>query len=136
MRPRFHFRSLHCLGIETSCDETSVAIVHSSKSIKSLVTRSQFETHHPFKGIVPILAAEAHRRHLAGLIQQVLGKSGLHLHDIDLIAATRGPGMAPCLAAGLGAGKAIAAVLSKPFVGVHHMVVGPNEGSPCAYRSP
>lgn len=109
------------LGIESSCDDTSVAIVSSTREILAHFTRSQFEIHEPFKGIVPHLASIQHRKWLPILLQKCFTSSGINPMDLDVIAATRGPGMPPCLSVGFSAGKTLAAVLAKPFIGVHHM---------------
>lgn len=117
-----HKRSLRVLGIETSCDDTSAAIVTSDRQILSEVIRGQQEMHEPMGGIVPTLASKGHSRNLPGVISETLELAGLTLQDLDAIAVTRGPGLPPCLPVGLNAGKVLAAVAKKPLIGVHHMV--------------
>ncbi|KAI9254174.1 Gcp-like domain-containing protein [Helicostylum pulchrum] len=116
-----HKRSLRVLGIETSCDDTSAAIVTSDRQILSEVIRGQQEMHEPMGGIVPTLASKGHSRNLPGVISETLELAGLTLQDLDAIAVTRGPGLPPCLPVGLNAGKVLAAVAKKPLIGVHHM---------------
>ncbi|KAI8145668.1 glycoprotease family-domain-containing protein [Fennellomyces sp. T-0311] len=109
------------LGIETSCDDTSAAIVTSDRAILSEVVRSQQDMHEPMGGIVPTLASLGHSRHLPGVICETLDRAKLTIADIDAIAVTRGPGLPPCLPVGLNAAKTLAAVSKKPLIGVHHM---------------
>ncbi|GAA5814763.1 hypothetical protein MFLAVUS_008265 [Mucor flavus] len=116
-----HKRPLRVLGIETSCDDTSAAIVTSDRQILSEVIRGQQEMHEPMGGIVPTLASKGHSRNLPGVISETLELAGLTLQDLDAIAVTRGPGLPPCLPVGLNAGKVLAAVAKKPLIGVHHM---------------
>ncbi|KAG9302524.1 hypothetical protein G9A89_007228 [Geosiphon pyriformis] len=110
------------LGIETSCDDTGVGIVRSNGHILSDVIQLQQELHEPMGGIVPTLAMQAHQSHLPLTIIKALNEAKLNvMNDIDVIAATRGPGLSPCLNVGLIAGKVLAAALRKPLIGVHHM---------------
>ncbi|KAJ3371514.1 hypothetical protein GGF31_003123 [Allomyces arbusculus] len=111
------------LGIETSCDDTSVAVVTSDRRVRALVTRHQTKQHEATGGIVPTAAAIAHSMALPGAIREALETAGIcnACEEIDAVAVTCGPGLAPCLGVGLTAGKNLAAVLNKPLVGVHHM---------------
>lgn len=115
-------RPLRVLGIETSCDDTSAAIVTSDRQILSEVVRGQQELHEPMGGIVPTLASKSHSRNLPGVICETLDLAGLTVQDLDAVAVTRGPGLPPCLPVGLNAAKTLAAVSKKPLIGVHHMV--------------
>jgi N6-L-threonylcarbamoyladenine synthase len=119
-------RPLRVLGIETSCDDTSAAIVTSDRQILSEVVRGQQELHEPMGGIVPTLASKGHSRNLPGVIVETLDRAGLSIQDLDAIAVTRGPGLPPCLPVGLNAAKTLAAVSKKPLIGVHHMVIHMN----------
>lgn len=114
--------SIKVLGIETSCDDTSAAIVTSDRQILSEVVQGQQDLHEPMGGIVPTLASLGHSRHLPNVICETLEQAGLKIQDIDAIAVTRGPGLPPCLPVGLNAAKTLAAVSGKPLIGVHHMV--------------
>lgn len=114
--------ALRVLGIETSCDDTSAAVVTSDRRILSEVRHGQRDMHEPMGGIVPTLASLGHSRNLPNVICQALEEAELSVHDLDGIAVTRGPGLPPCLPVGLNAGKTLAAVCQKPLIGVHHMV--------------
>ncbi|KAF7729950.1 hypothetical protein EC973_003363 [Apophysomyces ossiformis] len=112
---------LRVLGIETSCDDTSAAIVTSNREILAEVVHGQQDLHEPMGGIVPTLASLGHSRHLPMVICQTLEQANLTVADLDAIAVTRGPGLPPCLPVGLNAAKTLAAVTKKPLIGVHHM---------------
>ena len=114
--------ALRVLGIETSCDDTSAAVVTSDRRILSEVRHGQRDMHEPMGGIVPTLASLGHSRNLPNVICQALEEAKLSVHDLDGVAVTRGPGLPPCLPVGLNAGKTLAAVCQKPLIGVHHMV--------------
>ncbi|KAI9311364.1 glycoprotease family-domain-containing protein [Dichotomocladium elegans] len=110
------YSTYRVLGIETSCDDTSAAIVTSDRRILSEVRRGQRDMHEPMGGIVPTLASLGHSRHLPGVIERALKEADVSVHDVDCIAVTRGPGLPPCLPVGLNAAKTLAAVLRKPLV--------------------
>lgn len=110
-------RPLRVLAIETSCDDTAVAVVSSCRRVLASVILTQHQQHEPYGGIVPRLAAQMHRDRLAGAIAQCVTAAG----PFDAVAATRGPGLGPCLAAGFEAGRCIAAATGRPFHGIHHM---------------
>jgi N6-L-threonylcarbamoyladenine synthase len=116
---------MNILGIETSCDETAAAIVsHGADghgAILSNIVRSQVEEHAAFGGVVPELAARAHVSHLDAIITRALADAGMGFADIDGIAATAGPGLIGGVLVGLTTGKALAAALGKPFIGVNHL---------------
>ncbi|KAI8978656.1 Gcp-like domain-containing protein [Pilobolus umbonatus] len=114
-------RPLRVLGIETSCDDTSAAIVTSDREILAEVVKGQQELHEPMGGIVPTLASKGHSRNLPWVICETLDRASLRIDDIDVVAVTRGPGLPPCLPVGLNAAKTLAAVAKKPLIGVHHM---------------
>jgi N6-L-threonylcarbamoyladenine synthase len=109
------------LGIETSCDETAVAVVRSDKTILSNLVLSQLEEHRAFGGVVPEIAARAHMDHLDTLIAAALDDAGVTFKDLDGIAATCGPGLIGGVMVGMMAGKAIAAARGLPFVAVNHL---------------
>ena len=113
------------LGIESSCDETSVAIIQDNESgipiILSNIVSSQFEIHKEFGGVVPELAARSHIEKIDLITYQALKKSNIILNDIDAVAATAGPGLIVCLTVGLNFGKAFASSLNKPFIAVNHL---------------
>ena len=109
------------LGIETSCDETSVAVVEGGRRILANVIHSQVELHKEFGGVVPELAARDHLERLPHLLDLALERAGAKPADVDLIAVTRGPGLAGCLLVGVGVGEGLAAGWSRPLTGVNHL---------------
>ncbi|MEO5845020.1 MAG: tRNA (adenosine(37)-N6)-threonylcarbamoyltransferase complex transferase subunit TsaD [Caldimonas sp.] len=116
---------MNIVGVETSCDETGVALVRvGGAGIPGLVAQalhSQVEMHAEYGGVVPELASRDHIRRVLPLTRQVLASAGLHLADVDVLAYTRGPGLAGALLVGAGVACAIAAALDRPVVGVHHL---------------
>lgn len=109
------------LGIETSCDETSVALVNGSGEILSHLILSQHEYHSAYQGVVPEIAARAHLEHLPRLIKEALNKANLTFDDISLIAATTGPGLIGGVIVGAMLGKGLAYSLNIPFMPVNHL---------------
>ena len=109
------------LGIETSCDETSAAIVKGGREILSNVIVSQGELHGEYGGIVPEIAARAHVEALTPAIGEAMLRADLTFWDLDAIAATIGPGLIGSLIVGVAEAKSMAAVLEVPFVGVNHL---------------
>ncbi len=117
--------SLLILGIESSCDETGVALVRSTgdavPTLLSHALHSQIEMHQAYGGVVPELASRDHIRRVLPLAQEVLAESGQTLADVDVVAYTRGPGLAGALLVGAGVACALGAALNKPVLGVHHL---------------
>jgi N6-L-threonylcarbamoyladenine synthase len=109
------------LGIETSCDETSAAVVKGTTEILSNIIVSQTNLHGEFGGIVPEVAARAHVEALTPAIGEALRAADATFWDLDAVAATLGPGLIGSLLVGVAEGKSIAAVLGIPFVGVNHL---------------
>jgi len=116
---------MRILGIESSCDETGVALVEITGSamprLMSHALFSQIEMHQAYGGVVPELASRDHIRRVLPLTRQVLVEAGATLADIDVVAYTRGPGLAGALLVGSGVACALAAALGKPVLGVHHL---------------
>ena len=116
---------MRALAIETSCDETAVAIVRRTGEGRAVIEAetvlSQIAEHTPFGGVVPEIAARAHIEHLDGMIAATLDEAGLQAKDLDLIAATAGPGLIGGLLVGLVTGRAMASALGLPFVAVNHL---------------
>ncbi|MFY9493104.1 MAG: tRNA (adenosine(37)-N6)-threonylcarbamoyltransferase complex transferase subunit TsaD [Minisyncoccia bacterium] len=116
------------LAIETSCDETGLALIESNdkgqiKVLANLVA-SQIETHRPFGGVVPNLAKREHQKNLPLLLDRITVSLRSYAHgieNIDLIAVTQGPGLAPCLWAGINFAQELAQKLNKPLVGINHL---------------
>ena len=109
------------LGIETSCDETAVAIVDQHKNILSHKILSQIDNHAAYGGVVPEIAARQHISNLDHLIAQALSDANTSVHDLSAIAATTGPGLVGGLMVGVMTAKAIAAAAGKPFIAVNHL---------------
>jgi N6-L-threonylcarbamoyladenine synthase len=119
---------MRVLGIETSCDETAVAIVEADAATDRPVGRllanvvySQLTEHRRFGGVVPEIAARAHLERIDGLVEQALAESGLALGDLDGIAATGGPGLIGGVMVGVMTAKAIAFAHDKPFLAINHL---------------
>ncbi|MBV8494961.1 MAG: tRNA (adenosine(37)-N6)-threonylcarbamoyltransferase complex transferase subunit TsaD [Alphaproteobacteria bacterium] len=111
------------LGIETSCDETAVAVVrdHPRPEIRANLVRAQLAEHAPFGGVVPEIAARAHLDHISALIRRALEKAAISLGDLDGIAAAAGPGLIGGLIVGTMVAKGIAWAAQKPFIAVNHL---------------
>ena len=114
-------KSIKILGIETSCDETSAAVVADGRNVLSNVISSQTDLHSEYGGVVPEIASRRHVELTLPVIDSALSKAGVGLSDIDGIAVTYGPGLVGALLVGVSAAKAIAAALNKPLLGVHHI---------------
>jgi len=109
------------LGIETSCDETAVAVLKNGSELMANVVFSQIEIHRPYGGVVPEIASRNHLQNLPLVLQEAMDLSQLSYSDLDAIAATRGPGLIPSLLVGLSAGKGLAFSLGIPFLGINHL---------------
>jgi N6-L-threonylcarbamoyladenine synthase len=110
------------LGIETSCDETAIAVVEDRFTLRANLVASQVDLHRRFGGVVPEVAARAHVETLNPLLEQTLEEAGgLRLSDIDGVAVTRGPGLVGALIVGLSAAKAFALATGSAFVAVNHL---------------
>jgi N6-L-threonylcarbamoyladenine synthase len=107
------------LAFETSCDETSVAVVRNGAVLASVVA-SQIKMHAEYGGVVPELAAREHLRNLQPVASSALAQAGVPVDAIDAVAATQGPGLPTALMVGLKAAQACAFVTGKPFIGIHH----------------
>lgn len=112
---------MNILGIETSCDETSAAIVSDDGTIHANIVLSQIDEHTPYGGVVPEIAARAHLDHLDGLVRRALETAGMDYADLDGVAATAGPGLIGGVMVGVMTAKAIAAVHDLPFIAVNHL---------------
>ncbi len=109
------------LGIETSCDETGLAIYDTGRGLLAHALHSQVAMHAIYGGVVPELASRDHVRRVVPLAQRVLTDAGVKLSDLDGIAYTRGPGLAGALLVGASIASALGYALGKPVIGVHHM---------------
>lgn len=108
------------LGIESSCDETAVALVDDQKNILGHALLSQAE-HKAFGGVVPEIAARSHLEHIDEMIESAVREAGIDLKDIDAVASASGPGLIGGVVVGVMAGKALALALNKPFIAVNHL---------------
>ncbi len=109
------------LGIESSCDETAVALVRGDGTIVTQAIASQEAEHAPYGGVVPEIAARAHAERLAPMLAKVMGEAGVSLDDVDAIAATAGPGLIGGVMVGLVSGKALAMAADKPLLAINHL---------------
>ena len=109
------------LGIETSCDETAVAVVEDGRTIRSNLISSQIDVHRRFGGVVPELASRAHVEALNPMLDQALREAGVTPRDLDGVAVTIGPGLIGALLVGVAAAKAIALATGSPLIGVNHL---------------
>ena len=109
------------LGLESSCDDTAVALVTSDRQILAQAVVGQNEAHRPFGGVVPEIAARAHVEILPDLVRRVLSDAGKRVGDVDAIAATAGPGLIGGVMVALLAGKGLALGTGKPLVAVNHL---------------
>lgn len=120
-------KNLKILAIETSCDETSVAVVEDGRNVLSNVISSQISTHRVFGGVVPEIASRMHLESINHIIKASLEDAGLNFSDINVVACTKGPGLIGALLVGISSAKALSLALDIPLVGVNHM-----EGHICA----
>jgi len=109
------------LGIETSCDETGIAIYHTEHGLLAHALHTQAAMHAEYGGVVPELASRDHIRRVVPLARQVLAEAGLVASELDAIAYTQGPGLAGALLVGASFAQGLAISLSKPLIGVHHL---------------
>lgn len=109
------------LAIETSCDETSVAVVQDGREILSNIVASQIKSHMRFGGVVPEVASRHHVEQITQVIDMALEESGHGVADMDAIAVTQGPGLVGALLVGVTAGKSLAMVYNKPLLAVNHL---------------
>jgi N6-L-threonylcarbamoyladenine synthase len=112
---------MNILGIDTSCDDTSAAVVTEERIVLSNVVNSQVKLHHPYGGVVPELASREHVRNLVPVVDEALSKADLTVEDIDGIAVTIGPGLIGSLLVGLYYAKALAFVRDIPLAAVNHL---------------
>jgi len=109
------------LGIETSCDDTACAVVDNKGRVLSTVVSSQLAAHRPYGGVVPEIASREHLKNWPPVSEAALAEAQVSIDEIDVIAATKGPGLIGALLVGLSIGKAIAYSLEKSFQAVHHL---------------
>ncbi|MBE0631137.1 MAG: tRNA (adenosine(37)-N6)-threonylcarbamoyltransferase complex transferase subunit TsaD, partial [Burkholderia vietnamiensis] len=109
------------LGIESSCDETGLALYDTQRGLLAHALHSQIAMHREYGGVVPELASRDHIRRALPLLDEVMAQSGTHRDDIDAIAFTQGPGLAGALLVGASIANALALAWNKPTIGIHHL---------------
>ena len=109
------------LGIETSCDETSAAVLRGTRELRSCVIATQIPIHQKYGGVVPEIASRNHILSILPVIDQALAEAGTELHEIDQVAVTYGPGLVGALLVGVSAAKSLAFSLGVPLIGVNHL---------------
>ena len=114
-------KDIYILGIESSCDETSISIVKNGIEEIATVTNTQIDIHKEYGGVVPEIASRCHVKNITILIEECLEKANMTMDDIDAIAVTYGPGLVGSLLVGIEAAKTLAYVNNKPLVPVNHM---------------
>lgn len=114
-------RTCLLLAIETSCDETSAAVVRDGRDVLSNIISSQIETHRQFGGVVPEIASRKHVESITLIIEEALRKADVSLEELDAIAVTQGPGLVGALLVGVVAAKSLAMALDIPLIGTHHI---------------
>ncbi len=115
-------RDLITLGIESSCDETSISVLKGGREVLSNIISSQIDIHKTFGGVVPEIASRKHVEVINQIIDEALREAKIEYKDIDIVAATRGPGLIGALLVGLNAAKAMAYALKKPLVPINHIL--------------
>ncbi len=114
-------KDIYVLGIESSCDETSVSVVKNGREVLSNVINSQIKIHKQFGGVVPEIASRNHVDVISQVTNEALKEANLKFEDIDAIACTKGPGLVGALLVGVSYAKALSFALNKPLVGVNHI---------------
>src|SRR4029450_7800652 len=112
---------MRVLGLETSCDETGVAVYDTERGLLAHALHSQVAMHEAYGGVVPELASRDHIRRVIPLTQRVLSTAGLTVDSLDAIAYTQGPGLAGALLVGASVASALGYALAKPVMGIHHL---------------
>jgi N6-L-threonylcarbamoyladenine synthase len=113
---------MNVLGVETSCDETAVAVVRDGREVLANAVASQVTLHADYGGVVPELAAREHLRAIRPVVETALQQSGLGLADMDAVAVTSAPGLVPALIVGCAYAKGVALALGRPAVGINHFL--------------
>lgn len=109
------------MGIESSCDETSVAIVKNGRKVLSNVIDTQISIHEKFGGVVPEIASRNHVEAISNVMKQALAEAKIDINDVDAIACTYGPGLVGALLVGVSYAKALSYSLNIPLIGVNHI---------------
>ena len=113
-------KDIHILAIETSCDETSMAIVKNGQEVEALTILSQMDTHAKYGGVVPEIASRMHTENITIVLEETIKKFGHSLNEVDAIAVTYAPGLLGSLLVGIECAKTLALVYNKPLIAVNH----------------
>lgn len=114
-------KDIYVLGIESSCDETSVSVVKNGREVLSNVINSQIKIHEEYGGVVPEIASRCHTEVINQVTKEALKQANKTFEDIDVIACTYGPGLVGALLVGVSYAKGLSYALNKPLVGVNHI---------------
>ena len=114
-------KDIHILGIETSCDETSVAVVKNGREVLSNVVSSQIEIHEKFGGVVPEIASRNHVEAISNVTKKAIEQAKINIEEIDAVACTYGPGLVGALLVGVSYAKALSYAINKPLIGTNHI---------------
>lgn len=114
-------KDIYVLGIESSCDETSSAIVKNGREVLSNVINSQIKIHEQFGGVVPEIASRNHIEAISNVVKQSIKEANITMDDIDVVACTCGPGLVGALLVGVSYAKALSYALNKPLIGTNHI---------------
>ncbi len=115
-------KDVHILAIETSCDETSMAIIKNGCEVESFTVLTQMDTHAEYGGVVPEIASRMHTENITLVLEETLRKSSVKIEDIDAIAVTYAPGLLGSLLVGVEFAKTLSLVYKKPLIAVHHTI--------------
>lgn len=121
MREEKHMKDIYILGIESSCDETSVAVVKNGREVISNIISSQVPIHEKFGGVVPEIASRNHVEAISNVTKKALKEANMKLEDIDAISCTYGPGLVGALLVGVSYSKALSYAANKPLIGTNHI---------------
>ena len=114
--------SVKILAIESSCDETSIAVVENGTNVLAMTTNTQISTHEKYGGVVPEIASRMHCENITIVLNETLEEAGLEMKDIDAIAVTYGPGLLGSLLVGVNFAKSLALIYKKPLIAVNHLI--------------
>lgn len=115
-------KDVYILAVESSCDETSMAIVKNGNEVVACTILTQMDTHALYGGVVPEIASRMHIENITMVLEETLKKANMRVEDMDAIAVTYGPGLMGSLLVGLEAAKTLSFIYNKPLIAVHHMV--------------
>ena len=114
-------KDTYILAIESSCDETAVAIIKNGKEVLANVVATQIDVHKDFGGVIPEVASRIHVENISMVIEEALKQANMEVEDMDGIAVTQGPGLVGSLHVGVQAAKTLAWAFNKPLIPVHHI---------------